>query len=117
MEGYLDTILNRTHQIWYTKIRISNYRFSKIPRDERLCLFCKKKQTNSVIEDVLLHCPRYESLRKELYNSINELCPNFKKFRADDKFNYLLNSDGTIVKVVARFFYRASLTHSNVSVS
>ena len=50
MEGYLDTILNRTHRIWYTKIRIRNHRFavetdrfSKIPRDERLCLFCKKK--------------------------------------------------------------------------
>ena len=69
MEGYLDTILNRTHRIWYTKIRISNHRFavetgrfSKIPRDERLCLFCKK-HTNSVTEDekhVLLHCPWYE---------------------------------------------------------
>ena len=54
---HLDTILNRTHRIWYTKIRISNHRFavetgrfSKIPRDERLCLFCKK-QTNSAIED------------------------------------------------------------------
>ena len=41
MKGYLDTILNRTHRIWYTKIRISNHRFavetgrfSKIPRDE-----------------------------------------------------------------------------------
>ena len=58
IEGYLDTILNRAHRIWYTKIRISNHRFavetgrfSKIPRDERLCLFCKKKKTNSVIED------------------------------------------------------------------
>ena len=71
-----------------------------------------------MIEDekhVLLHCLRYESLRKELYNSINELCPNFKKLRDDDKFNYLLNSDGPIVKVVARFFYMASLTHSSVS--
>ena len=49
--------------------------------------------------------------------SINELCPNFKKLRDDDKLNYLLNSDGPIVKVVARFFYMASLTHSSVSVS
>ena len=48
-------------------------------------------------------------------NSINELCPNFKKLRDDNKFNYLLNSDGPIVKVVARFFYMASLTHSSVS--
>ena len=53
MEGYLDTISNSTHSVWYTKIRISNNRFaveigrfSKIPRDERFCLFCKKKKTN-----------------------------------------------------------------------
>ena len=80
----------------------------------------KKKKKNSVIKDekhVLLHCPRYESLRKELYNSINELCPNFKKLRDDDKFNYLLNSDGQIVKVVARYFYMASLTHSSDNIS
>ena len=50
-EGYLDTISNRTHNVWYTKIRISNHRFavetgrfSKTPRDERFCLFCKKLQ-------------------------------------------------------------------------
>ena len=33
----------------------------------------KKKPTNSVIEDekhVLLHCPRYESLRNELFTII-----------------------------------------------
>ena len=51
MEGYLDTILNITHRVWYTKIRISNHRFgvetgrfSKIPRDERCVYFVKKKK-------------------------------------------------------------------------
>ena len=57
---------------------------------------------------------RYESLTKELYNSINELCPNVKKLRDDDKFNYLI-SDGPIVKMVA--YYMASLTHSSVNIS
>ena len=73
-----------------------------------------------MIEDekhVLLRCPWYESLRKELYNSINELCPNFKKIRDDDKFNYLLSSDAPIVKVVARSFYMAILTYSSVNIS
>ena len=54
---------------------------TQIPQDERLCLFRKKK--NSVMENekqVLLDCPRYESLRKESYDSINELCPNLKNF-------------------------------------
>ena len=72
----------------------------QVPRDERLCSFCKT-QTNSVKEDEkhnLLHCPRYESLGKDLYNSINEPCPNFKKLRDDDEFYSLLNSDGSFVK-------------------
>ena len=52
MEGYLDTISNRTH-----RVRISNHRFavetgrlSKTPRDEILCTFCKAKQKQSVYE-------------------------------------------------------------------
>ena len=52
-----------------------------ISRDERLCLF-RKKQTTSVLEDettVLLHVLGMSRLEKELYNSINELCSNFKK--------------------------------------
>ena len=69
------------------------------------------------MKNFLLHSLRYESLRKELYNSINELCQNFKKLRDDDKFNYLLNSNGPIVKMVTRFFCMASLTHFSVSVS
>ena len=72
-----------------------------------------------MIEDekhVLLHCPRYESLRKELYDGINELCPNFKNLRDANK-NYLLNSEGPALKVVARFFYLASLTNSSVFIS
>ena len=78
MGGYLDTILNRTHIIWYTKIRISNHMFA-VETGMKDCVYFVKKQTNLVIEDekhALLHCPRYESLTKELYNSINELCPN-----------------------------------------
>ena len=49
----------------------------------------------------MFYCPRYESLRKKSYNSIKELCQNFKKIRDDDKFNYLLDSNGPIVKMVA----------------
>ena len=29
-----------------------------------------------------------------------------------DQFNYLLNSDGPIVKAVARFFYTANMTNN-----
>ena len=60
---------------------------------------------------VLLHCPRYESLRKELYKSINELCPNFKNYRMMINLitMYLLNSDGPIVKAVASSLFIHSI--------
>ena len=73
----------------------------------------------AVIEDekhILLHCPLYEQYSKHLYGSVDELCPNFKDVENGNQLNYLLNSDGPIVKAVARFFYLANLMHSSVSV-
>ena len=126
MEGYLDTISNRSHRVCYSKMRISNHRFAietgrfrKIPRDERCCLFCKE-QSIAVTEDekhILLHCPLYEQYRKQLYCSVNELCPNFKNLENGDQLNYLLNSDGPIAKAVARFFYLANVMHSSVNMN
>ena len=63
---------------------------------------------------VLIHCPRYAPLRKDLFNCIHDLYQNFKGLYDSHKFNYLLNSDVQIVKVSARFFYLASLVHSSV---
>ena len=56
-------------------------------------------------------------LEKELYSGINTMCPNFKNLRDDNKFINHLNSHGPVVKVVARFIYLASLTHSSVFIS
>ena len=93
----------------------------KNPRDERCCLFCKE-QSIAIVEDekhILLHCPLYEHYRKQLYGSVDELCPNFKDLENCDQLNYLSNSDGPIVKAVAslRSFYLANLTHSSVNMN
>ena len=50
----------------------------------------KQQQQKSAVKDkkhVLVHCPWYGSLRKELYNIIDDLCPDFKELRNNDKFN------------------------------
>ena len=80
----------------------------------------RAKQSIVVIEDekhILLLCPLYEQYRKQLYGSVDELCPNFKDLENGDQLNYLLNSDGPIEKAVARFFYLANLMHSSVSIN
>ena len=48
---------------------------------------------------------------------MDELCPNFKDLENGDQLNYLLNSDGPIVKAVAKFFYLANLMHSSVNMN
>ena len=77
-------------------------RFRKIPRDERWCLFCKNQSNAAVIEDekhILLHCPLYDLyIKKQLYGCVDELCSNFKNIKNGDQLNYLLNSNGLIVK-------------------
>ena len=81
----------------------------------RLCLYCKKR-SNPVIEDekhVLLHCPQYDIYRNHLFTYVDESCPRLKELNDCDQFNYPLNSDGPIVKALARFFYTANMTNNN----
>ena len=50
----------------------------------------------------------------------DERCCLFCKeqdLESGDQLNYLLNSDGPIVKAVARFFYLANLMHSSVNMN
>ena len=80
-------------------------------------VFFGQKQSNVVIEDenhILLHYPLHDLNRKQLYGSVDELCSNAKDLKNGDQLNYLLNSDGPILKAVARFFYLANLMDSTV---
>ena len=76
-----------------------------------------------VIKDekhILLHCLLYDLYRKQLYDSVNELCPNSKDLNTctcnGEQLNYLLNTNGLIVKAVARLFYMylTNSMHSSV---
>ncbi|MCU7800906.1 MAG: reverse transcriptase family protein [gamma proteobacterium symbiont of Lucinoma myriamae] len=115
-ERYLVTVGNRAHRVIYTKMRISNHRlavetgrFHKIPRNERVCIYCKNIGISQVEDEkhVLLQCERFEGIRKELLHLLQTTCPNFNILRDEDRFNFLLNSDGPIVKAVAKFYHQA----------
>ena len=93
-------------------MRISNHRqaverrrYYKIPSNERLCEFRKTHQIFQVEDEmhILLSCLKHEASSKDLFDDIKSTCHNFDKLQKEEKFNYLLNSDGPIVRVVARF--------------
>ena len=80
-----------------------------------MCLYCKQRSKSDIEDEkhILLRCPRYDIYRNELFAYVDELCPRFKELNGFEKFNYLLNSDGPIVKTVARFFYKANTTNKS----
>ena len=116
-ENYIRDVNIRSHRIILSKMRISNHRlaietgrFSKTPRNERLCLFCKANNNFSEIEDeqhVLLRCSRYTEIRKDLFDRVRKCCPRIDLLNDENKFMYLLNSSGSTIKDVARFFHSA----------
>ena len=116
-ENYIRDVNIRTHRIILSTMRISNHRlaietgrFSKTPRNERLCLFCKANNNFSEIEDeqhVLLRCSRYTEIRKDLFDRVRKCCPTIDLLNDENKFMYLLNSSGSTIKDVARFFHSA----------
>ena len=101
---------NSRRRISNHRLAIETGRFSKTPRNDRLCLYCKKHSSLGIEDEkhILLHCPRYDVYRNQLFAYVEELCPRFKELNVFEKFNYLFNSDGPIVKAVARFFYKAN---------
>ena len=85
-EIYLNEITNKAHRFSYTKMRISNRRLAvergryyKIPRNERLCEFCKTHQIFQVEDEmhILLSCLKHWASRKDLFDGNKNKCHSF----------------------------------------
>ena len=113
-EPYLDQIKNSKHRIALTKFRLSNHnlpiergRYTKpfTPRGERFCLFCMPSGNKPIgnEEHFLLHCPNFKTDRdifiKSVYTNVHHLS-------SMDLFIYLLSSEGTTIRQVAKFCYK-----------
>ena len=62
------------------------------------------------IEDeqhLLLRCSRYTEIRRDLFDRVRKCCPMIDLLNDENKFMYLLNSNGSTIKYVARFFHSA----------
>ena len=116
-KNYIRDVNIRTHRIILSKMRISNHRlaietgrFSKTPRNERVCLFCKANNNFSEIEDeqhMLLRSSRYTKIRRDLFDRVRKCCPRIDLLNDENKFMYLLNSSDSTIKDVARIFHSA----------
>ena len=105
----------RAHRIILSKIRISNHRlaietgrFSKTPRNERICLHCKTDKVSEIDDEqhLLLRSSRFIEIRIALFDHVRK---SYRIYTLNDenKFIYLLNSSGSTIKEVANFLHSA----------
>lgn len=120
MENYISDVKTRPHRITLTKMRISNHRlaietgrFSRIPRNDRVCGYCKANDIFEIEDEkhVLLRCAAYSDIRSELFTSVRNHCPNFDVLDEQNKLFYLLNSSGSVIQDVARFYHASQTIH------
>ena len=108
VEHYNTIILPRLHRSALAKfrmgtapIRIETGRYERIPADRRFCFHCE-----SCIEDeihVLVECPLYEDLRRELYDyCTTRTSDNLNNLNDCDKLSAIL-SNRNIIRHSAKF--------------
>ena len=79
------------------QLRIKTGRYEKIPRNEKICSFCKSNK----IEDenhFLLDCKAYSQIRDIFFSKIETKIPNFKSISHDTLISILMNSSDYLVK-------------------
>ena len=107
LENYISDVKKRAHRIIISKIRISILRlaietgwFSKTPRNEKKCLFCKANNVSEIDDEphLLLRCSRLSETRIAPFDHVRKSCPRIDTLNDKNKFIYLLNSSGSIYK-------------------
>ena len=88
---------------------IETGRFSKTPRNERICLHCKTDNFSEIDDEqhLLLKCSGFSEIRKALFDHVRKSCPRIDTLNDENKFIYLLNSSGSTIKEVAKFLHSA----------
>ena len=73
-------------------LRIETGRRENLPVEDRKCLACKGNKIEGEMH-FLTVCPKYNSLRTELYDKIEKSVTNFKFLSPSQKFIYMLSSE------------------------
>ena len=110
-ETYLDS-LQFQHRKSLSRFRISahnlpiergRYTRPKTPEEDRTCPNCPSEIGNEI--HFLTDCKDYKAHRDATFSVITAFCPNFPNLQSDDQLIYLMNSEGEILKEIAKFIH------------
>ena len=109
MENYLSALTEGQRKT-FTRFRISahnlaiergRYTRPPTPIEKRTCPHCPDKVEDEL--HVLTMCSLHTTVRATLFNNVTNLCPMFEHLTLEQKFVYMMTSQGDILKLVASF--------------
>ena len=116
-EAYVTAILPIKHRAAFAKfrcgvapIRLETGRYERLALNQRICPICK-----TGIEDekhVILYCPRYEDIRKDLFAKAENVNDQFLRLSDDNKLSFIF-SNTEIVKCAAKSCFNILKSRTN----
>lgn len=111
VEHYVQCVMPTPHRSAFAKfrcgvapIRLETGRYERLSEQERTCFCCEGTVESE--EHVLLECPTYDHLRKELYRKITVEYPNFSDKNNIEKLTCIFSSDSyNIIRTCAKICY------------
>jgi hypothetical protein len=90
---------------WLRKLENGKWRNSKIPVEERLCVFCPNQEIESE-SHVLMTCNNYSDIRSSLLINARMLIHNFDRLDQESKFIAILQSqESSLTQHLAKCIY------------
>ena len=113
-ENYLDVVYRKDHRVALTKFRVSahkleiekgRYERPYVRREDRKCRHCKSLNKEVVGNEMhfLMECPLVEDMRTKLWKEVYKKCKYFNSMSQEERFIYLLTSEGETIRGVAQF--------------
>ena len=117
LESYLNYIKDKQLRKALTSFRISahgleieKYRYKKnyVPRNERVCSLCAKKNKIYCGDEfhALMICDEFKNQRSKVFTLFECMCPNFKHLEPWEKFVYMLNSEGKLILQTSKLIHK-----------
>ena len=95
-------------------IETGRYAKSKIPLENRLCIFCDSSHIETETH-FLLHCDFYTDIRRDLFSRANQVCGYFNNMNDTERMIFLMNNTHIINHVAKSLHTMFSRRKSHLS--
>ena len=84
----------------------------KVPVNQRVCQVCNSGSIEDEMHFVTI-CDKFRQIRQSTFEKIQNACPNFNMLSTEAKFNYIMSSGGSVLKLCGSLIGQMFCVRSN----